>query len=239
VERTIIPTTWREIGVGAFGDAGPVSYRAYVVAGLNAAGFTAEDIREGRQQGSNSIAQDLAVTGRADWSAFPGFVVGASFFTGKSGQGLTDLAGAEIEASTTLLEGHVEYKWRGLQTRALYAETSTDDVARINDALGFTGADSIGEKQKGWYAEAGFNVLSFAKATQQSLIPFVRYEAYDSQNEVPVGFTRNGANDVRVKTIGVSWRPISHIVVSADFQGFENRAGTGTDQWNLGLGFIF
>lgn len=239
VERTIIPTTWREVGVGAFGDAGPVSYRAYVVAGLSAAGFEAADIREGRQQGSNSIADDLALTGRVDWNAFPGFVVGASFFTGKSGQGLTDLAGAEIEASTTLLEGHVEYKWRGLQTRALFAATSIDDVGRINDALGFSGADSIGETQKGWYAEAGFNVLSFAKETQQSLIPFVRYEAYDSQNEVPVGFTRNGANDVRVKTIGVSWRPISHIVVSADFQGFENRAGTGTDQWNLGLGFIF
>lgn len=239
VEQQIIPSTWREIGVGAFGDAGPVSYRAYVVAGLNAAGFEAANIREGRQQGSSSVANDLAVTGRVDWNAVPGLVVGASFFTGKSGQGLTDLTGADIDANTTLLEGHVEYKWHGLQTRALYAHTSIDDVARINDALGFTGADSIGETQKGWYAEAGFDVLTLVKDTRQALIPFVRFEAYDTQSAVPAGFARNGANDVTVKTVGVSWRPISHIVVTADFQDFNDRAGTGTDQWNLGLGFIF
>lgn len=239
VEQAIIPTTWREIGVGAFGDAGPVSYRGYVVAGLNAAGFDAANIRDGRQQGSNSVANDLAFTGRVDWNAATGLVVGASLFTGDSGQGLTDPTGAEIDAETTLIEAHAEYKWRGLQARALYAHTRIDDVARINDALGFTGADSIGERQEGWYAQAGFDLLTFLKDTRQSLIPFVRFEAYDTQNEVPAGFARNGANDVTVKTIGVSWRPISYVVVTADFQDFDNRAGTGTDQWNVGLGFIF
>ena len=38
VERVIIPTTWRENGFGLFGEAGPVSYRTYVVNGFEADG---------------------------------------------------------------------------------------------------------------------------------------------------------------------------------------------------------
>jgi hypothetical protein len=239
VERVIIPATWREVGVGAFGAAGPVSYRAYVVAGLSAAGFEASGIREGRQQGSNSVADDLALTGRVDWNAAPGLVLGGSFFTGNAGQGLQDLTAVGIDAKTTLLEGHVEWRWKGIEARGLYASTSIGDVARLNDALGFVGGDSIGERQAGWYAQAGFDVLTFVDGTEQSLVPFVRYEAYDTQRRVPAGFSRDGANDVSVKTIGLSWRPITHVVVKADYQDFDNRAGSGTDQWNLGLGFIF
>lgn len=239
VERVILPATWREVGAGVFGDAGPVSYRAYVVAGLSAAGFEATGIREGRQQGSGSVAEDLALTGRVDWNAAPGLVLGGSFFTGNAGQGQTDLSTSTIDAKTTLLEAHAEWKWRGIEARGLYASTRIDDVARLNDALGFTGVDSIGERQRGWYAQAGFDVLTLAEGTAQSLVPFARFEAYDTQDRVPAGFTRGGANDVRVKTAGVSWRPIAHIVVKADYQDFDNRAGNGTDQWNLALGFIF
>jgi len=78
-----------------------------------------------------------------------------------------------------------------------------------------------------------------AADTEQSLIPFVRYEAFDTQQGVPSGFVRDGANDVQVKTIGLSWKPITHVVVKADYQDFDNRAGSGVDQWNVLLGFIF
>jgi len=165
--------------------------------------------------------------------------LGASFFTGKSGQGLTDTAGATIDAKTMIYEGHATWQWRGVDARALYARTHIEDVARINDALGFAGTDSIGERQAGWYAQAGFDVLTLCSDTEQSLIPFVRYEAFDTQQGVPSGFVRDGANDVQVKTIGLSWKPITHVVVKADYQDFDNRAGSGVDQWNVLLGFIF
>jgi hypothetical protein len=51
-ERFIIPSTWRENGIGVFGDVGAVSYRAYLVNGFDATGFSAEEgLREGRQSG--------------------------------------------------------------------------------------------------------------------------------------------------------------------------------------------
>src|SRR3990170_1448985 len=68
VDTVIVPTTWRDTGVGAFGDLGRgFSYRAYVVPGLNAAEFSAEEgIAGGRQQGSRADASDPAVTGRLE-----------------------------------------------------------------------------------------------------------------------------------------------------------------------------
>src|SRR5919107_2987879 len=57
-ERQIIPSTWRESGVGVFGGAGPFSYRAYLVNGFNAAGFSADGIRGGRQNGAEADAEN-------------------------------------------------------------------------------------------------------------------------------------------------------------------------------------
>jgi hypothetical protein len=64
VEDRIIPSTWREIGLGVYGEAGPVTYYGYLVNGLNAQGYTAEGIREGRQEGSEALARNWAFTAR-------------------------------------------------------------------------------------------------------------------------------------------------------------------------------
>ena len=66
VDTVVVPTTWRDTGVGAFGDLGRgFSYRAFVVPGLDATGFTAEEgIKDGRQQGGHADASDPAVKDR-------------------------------------------------------------------------------------------------------------------------------------------------------------------------------
>src|SRR5437868_1709908 len=88
VEDRILPTTWTEIGAGVFGDNGPFTYRGYVVTGLNSARFSAADaIHEGKQAGSEALAKDLAVTGRVDWHPIEGALIGASAYSGGSGQG--------------------------------------------------------------------------------------------------------------------------------------------------------
>jgi uncharacterized small protein (DUF1192 family) len=90
VERRIIPSTWREIGVGLFGELLPgLQYRIYAVNGLDARGFDSESaLREGRQSGSGAKAEDLAFTGRLDYSpsSAPGFLIGFSTYLGNSGQ---------------------------------------------------------------------------------------------------------------------------------------------------------
>lgn len=231
-ERIIIPATWRENGVGLFGEAGPLSYRTYVVAGLDASGFTAGGIRGGRQEGIESSAEDLAWVGRLDYSGLPGLLVGGSAYLGDSGQGLDPGVGTQI------VEGHLEWKWKGLELRALGVQAELDDVAELNDELGLSGNRSVGERLTGQYLQVGYDVLA-GRGGDQAFIPFGRWETYNTQDEVPRGFSADPANDVEVLTLGFSYKPIDQIVVKVDHQSFDNEAGTGTDQFNVLLGWIF
>ena len=96
VDDVIIPTTWRELGGGLYGELGPFSYRAYAVNGLNAAGYTADEgIREGRSEGSEALATNFAVDGpRSTTPPFPGLLLGASVFSGDVGPGTMHAFGA-------------------------------------------------------------------------------------------------------------------------------------------------
>lgn len=237
-ERRIIPTTWRENGVGVFGDAGPVTYRAYVLNGLDAAGFSASGLRGGRQKGSQADAEDLAFAARIDVTPVEGLLVGASAYLGGSGQGIAGADDAELDVRTDIFDVHVDWRWRGLWARGLWARAEVDDVAALNGALGLTGDDSVGSVLEGWYAEVAWDVLSHL-GTDQELMPFVRYEQIDTQRSVPAGFFRDPANDEEILTLGVAWRPHPQVIVKVDWQDVDDAAGTGLDQWNVALGYAW
>lgn len=239
VENALLPTTWRENGAGVFGQSGALTYRAYLVNGLDASGFTAAGLRAGRQKGGQAKAEDFALVGRLDWSGVPGLLLGGSAYLGDSGQGLRTPAGRDVDARTTLLEAHLEWRWQGLELRALGARGALDDVTALNAALGLTGERSVGEELEGWYLQLGYDLFTRWGWGEQSLVPYVRLEALDTQKEVPAGFRRNLANDTENLTLGVAWKPIDSIVLKLDHQDFDNEAGTGIDQFNVLLGYVF
>lgn len=239
VERVVIPTTWRENGAGVFGDWGDFSYRAYVVNGFDASGFSAAGLRDGRQQGAQAEANDMAVVGRVDWSGLPGLVVGASGYNGRAGQDLVDATGREIAAGVAMGEGHVQWNWRGVQVRVLGVTADVDDAARLNQALGFTGKQTIGDVITGYYAELGYDVLTALGGHDASLTPFIRWESYDTQEDVSAGFRHDTANDVTILAVGVAWQPMAQVIFKADWQNMDNVAGTGVDQFSAAAGFIF
>lgn len=238
VEQVIIPTTWRENGFGLFGEVGELSYRTYVVNGLRGESFSAGGLRGGRQKGSKALAEDLAWVGRIDWTPAPGLLFGGSAYVGGSGQGIEDVRGRVIGLDTTILEGHAEWRWRGLELRALVARAELDDVARLNRVKGLGGSASVGEELSGFYLQAGYDVLA-GRSSERQLIPYVRFEQFDTQDAVPAGFAKNPANDVESLTVGLAFKPIDQIVVKADYQDYDNGAGSATDQFNVALGYIF
>jgi hypothetical protein len=238
VETQIIPTTWHEVGVGAFGEAGPFQWRGYAVAGLDSAGFGAGGIEEGRQQGSQSAAEDIAFTGRLDFVGVNGLLLGASVFTGNSGQGAT-LDGRPIEGAVTLYDLHAQYEHRGLQARLLYAHTSIGDAALINARNGLSGDGSVGERQYGFYAQAAYDLMTLEPRGQWAVVPFVRYERLNPQDRVPAGYEKDPSLDQTVWTAGVGVKPLTNVVLKADYQWLKNEAGTGVNQLNLAVGYIF
>ena len=192
VEQRILPSTWRENGVGAFGDVGGFSYRSYVVTGLDGDGFTATGLRGGRQKGARAKAEDWAWVGRLDWTATPGLLVGVSGYVGDSGQGLTGDDGATLGVRTTIWDVHADWRWRGLRARGLWTSAELDDVAELNRALGLEGASSVGSRLEGGYVELGYDLLA-GRGGRSSLTPFGRWETVDTQAEVPSGYSRSGS----------------------------------------------
>ncbi len=247
-ESRIIPSTWRENGIGVFGGVAGLSYRAYLINGFDgvgggsskAGGFSASGLRGGRQKGSKAVAEDFAAVARVDYEAVLGLTVGGSAYVGKAGQGNSSPSapGQTIGARTVIAEGHVQFRAYGFDVRGLAAVATVDDVAELNAAKGLAGSGSIGERLVGWYVDAGYDILHGVD-TSHRLTPYLRYEQIDTQDKVPAGFTADPANDQDIVTIGISWRPITNIAVKADYQIRRNAADTGVDQVNVYIGYLF
>jgi hypothetical protein len=238
VEQRIIPTTWRELGVGLHGTILPgLTYRTYAVNSLNAKGFSKTNIRGARQSGNRVLFEDLAWTARVDYTPIPGLQVGGSVFWGNSGQDQL-FAGKKIDANLTLFEFHGQYHYRGLQLRALFAQGHIGDAAVLSADLGANGP--ISSRLVGGYVEAGYDVLPLLlPGTEMSLSPFVRFERLDTQADVPAGFTADGSKDITVINVGLSYKPIPNVVIKLDYRNLEAEVGKIADEFNIGFGFIF
>jgi hypothetical protein len=214
------------------GLAGPVTWKAYLVSSLDATGFSAaQGIAEGRQEGSEAVAEDFALTARVDWTPRPGWLVGAGGFAGDTAQATPGIDHGRLE----LYEAHAEWRAHGWRVRALAVRTRLGDAGRIGAVTG----ETIGDRMNGYYGEAGWNIFSLRPRARQELLPFFRYESLDTQAAVPAGSVADPANDRTVKTFGLHYLPIPNIVLKIDWQDFDNAAGTGLDRLNVALGWLF
>jgi hypothetical protein len=229
VERQVIPSTWREMGVGAFGKlTDKLDYKLYVMNGFDGADFTEQGLRGGRQKASKTKAEDWALVGRLDYEPVLGLKLGGSFYLGDSGQGqVTDAGGSEVDVFTQIYEAHAQYKYRGLELKALASQVKIDDAEIIQAQTG----EDVPDEIFAYYGEVAYDVLPHIFAgTSQYLAPFVRYENldYDGNNQ-----------DVALLVTGISYKPIPNVVLKADYSNFDMKDGTRADELNLGFGYIF
>jgi hypothetical protein len=239
VEQQIIPSTWRENGAGVFGDLGPISYRAYLVTGFDAEDFSSTGWRSGRQQGGRAKAEDFAGVARIDWRPFEGTAFGASYYSGDSAQDKVAPGFGEFDANVTLTEAHVDSNVRGIRARALWTEGRLGDARLVNLTNNLTGRNSVGEKVGGWYGELGYDLGAAFDLGDDSVVPYARYERFNTQKEVPSGYSLNPERDQTISTLGIAWLPHPQVILKGDYQNVDNEGGTGVDQINVAIGYIF
>jgi len=244
VEQRIIPSTWRENGVGIFGRLGEdVEYRSYVTTGFNALGFDDGGIRGGRQKGNRALAEDLAWTTRVDWTpeTLPGFLLGGSFYIGDSGQDQELAGGVDVPDSRLwILEGHAEYRTGPWSFRALAAYSELSDAGDLNRAVGSPRNAPIADTMFGAYAEAAYDVWpAIFGEPDKSLEPFFRAEYVDTQLEVPSGFEANDENSYWVFTPGIQYKPHPNVVLKLEYRNLMADGGNRADELALGMGFAF
>jgi hypothetical protein len=233
-DHDVIPTTWREIGVGVVGRL-PVAdgwnYRLYLVNGLRADGFSGADgIRGGRQEGREASFANPSLTGRLEWvRPAGGLRVGGSFWYGGTTAGDTLLGTGSFAAPIALLSADVRYDRGALAVRAVVATVSVSDAASINALYGST----VGRRIGGGYLEGAYEILRHVRA-------FVRHERYDTQIEVPTGTPRDRGFARRITTLGLSYKPTWNTVFKGDYTVLRTAAGTGQGETlRLGVGYQF
>lgn len=233
-ETRIIPTTWREVGFGAYGDLGEFSYRSYLLTSLDGDGFGASGLRGGRQKGSRAEADDWSLVTKVDYVGVAGLIVGGSFSYGDSGQ--DNLRGSPPvripDLRTAIVEAHVDYRTGPWQLRALWAQAKVQDAGEFNAATGGT----LAERMVGCYGEIGCDVLRWlSPGASAQLTPFVRYEQIDTQDRLPFGTARDASQEDEIWTVGVNFKPVRQVVVKLDYEHWND----DFDRFNVLFGYVF
>ena len=237
VERYIIPTTWQENGAGFVGQAkqGHVSYRAYVVAGLDATQITTlGGLHDVSSKGAESKADDLAGTGRVEIRGITrGLTLSGSGYFGGADQRTPGLG----KVTLTVLSGDLRYQRASFDLRGVYDRIRLDGADRVSALVG----ETIGQVMRGWYAEAAYDLLGRARAEGQghSLRLFARHEEFDTTREAPAGFVPDPAADRKVTTGGLAYYPVDRVALKADLEHWRDGTGEKLNRVNLGAAFMF
>ena len=226
-EGKIIPSTWREMGAGIFGDVGDFSYRSYLVTATDGMGFGSGGLRGGRMKGSKALAEDFALTARVDYTGRVGLLAGGSIYTGQVDHGQL----GDESASVFLSEAHVDWRQGPLRLRGLYAAAQVDGADLLNAENGLEGSSSIGESMSGMYVEASYDV--------GGLSPYLRWETCDTQETVPDGYDSSDGTATTSLTLGVAWQPVDEVIFKVDYKDASNGAETGVDEIHASAGYIF
>lgn len=246
VETRIIPSTWREGGIGVYGEAAPgLRYDVGITTGFNSGKMDdpSTGFRSGHQEMTQSRAHDLSMYAALNYRGLPGLLVGGGIFSGNTGQnGFTERGTTPqqpllqgVKAKLTLWDVHAKYAVGNLDLQALYARGTLGDTDVVSAAAVAQGHDgAIPKSIYGWYGQAAYHVW---RRGDLDLTPFVRYEKYNTQQQVAAGFSADPLNDERVITAGANFRLHPQVVVKADFQKF--KADSSKDRFNLGVGYMF
>lgn len=239
VERFIIPSTWHENGVGVFGSAAGLSYKAFLLNGFDFSKFkfdktTAEGFRDVRPKGSKAKVMRPAGVVRLDYEGIDGLIVGGSVYGGNSQQTVGG------DALTWIFEGHADYRYKGLTVRGLAAGARIDDADMINASLALTApTETIASAMEGYYVEAGYDVLSPFDTGEHALTPFVQWSYLNTAAAVPTGKVRNPAHKHTIITAGVNYKPIDQIVLKTEYVSDRTADDKEVKQLKVALGWIF
>ncbi len=253
VDKYIVPTTWRELGLGFTGriDELSLKYQVYMVNGFNGfdgtGKFTGKNgLRSGRQKGAESFSSSPNFSTKLDYYGISGLKLGLAGYIGDSqstlynGLDKKDAAGiARADSSTVgvaMVGFDARYSRQGFELRGQLNFTSLSNTMAYN---AFTGND-VGSKMSGLYLEAAYNIFQKNKELKTELFPFFRYEQYNTHQSVVRTIEQDNAFKRTELTAGLTWKMTPGTALKLDYQWLKNDAEEGfRNQLNLGVGIWF
>ena len=247
LENKIIPSTWREIGIGVNGRFPEISlsYQAYIFNGFKSTEADGEEIigllkgdnglRGGRQKGIESTVSTPTFSGKIDYYGILGLRLGLAGYFGKTqaDDDIEDIKGATV--SIAMVGFDARYKFQKFEARGLFAYTSLSDTDAYND---LTGKD-LGSALMGYYIEGGYNLLPLK--AKQRLIAFTRFEQYYTHFKTDASTPKNKTYNRTDITMGLSYHIVNGVVIKGDYQIKDNALSDAevNNQLNFGVGVWF
>lgn len=264
VETLIIPSTWREGGVGIHGSS-PIGlgWDVGVTTGLDLAGWnnspenpqyrTALDLEDNDVAPMQAMHQELALADAQHLSQYlslnytgvPGVLVGGAVFTGNLA--LPMVPAHLPDERITLWETHARWTPGAADFSAVYSRGTISGTAKYN--LDNTGvANPVPSEFLGYYFQGAYTLW---QQDSYRFAPFARWEHYDMGaayagiapgfTTVPPGLAADGKpwpqpRD-RVWTFGASFFLNPHLVFKADYQDFA--VNSDFSRFDLGLGLSY
>ncbi|TFH25061.1 MAG: hypothetical protein E4H10_09820 [Bacteroidia bacterium] len=253
LDSYIVPTTWREIGAGFSGvfPSVALSYQIYLTNGFksydNGATLSgANGFRKGRQKGAESFMNAPNLAFKVNYFGIAGLQLGFSGYTGLTQSSLyngiekSDVSAVAMADSSvvglTMFGADARYSLGGLQIRAQLNYGWVSNTANYNE---FTGSD-MGSALSGWYGEVAYNVLAHSERFKSELLPFIRFEQYNTHSSVEEGMTPDPLLKRTDLTLGLGWRMAKGAMLKLDYQIFNNKGpGDPGHQVNAGVAVWF
>ncbi|WP_372755839.1 hypothetical protein [Mariniflexile sp.] len=242
VDNVIVPSTWREIGVGVTGRFNEISlgYQAYVFNGFQSLNGTStlggsNGLRNGRQKGIQSTINKPNLSVKLDHYGIPGLRLGLSGYFGRTQalDAVDMLDGSDVGISMIGLDARYAYQRFTARGQFIHANISDSEAYNtLNNA-------NLGSELQGWYLEGAFNLLPQEK--EQRLFAFARYEQYDTHADTEGALVRNDSYNRNDLTTGLSYHIAPGVVLKGDYQ-IRNNAQAGSDvanRLNFGIGVWF
>ncbi|KAA3606280.1 MAG: hypothetical protein DWQ06_02210 [Calditrichaeota bacterium] len=245
-ETQVIPTTWHETGIQFFGKISDLSYKIGVVNGLDATGFSSRNwIVEGHQKKfEETRATDLAYFANLDYNGIEGLTIGFSTYFGNStgNRPKNDMDG--INGYVTIGDLHAIYEKNSFVARGMFlygnlqnADKITQKNNRLSNNLQVP-RTPVAKAIISYYAEIGYDILSFFNASHK-LYPFLKYEYYNTMQEVDEGIFAQPRFERKVLTFGANFFLNENVVTKIDYsmRRFGESDFNGENTFSVGFGF--
>jgi len=261
VERLIIPTTWIELGVGAYGQIAPkLNYFVNVVTSLDASEFrSATWVRNGREAFDYS---SFAVSPQLIYSPRNDLDLSVSGYFGSVGSYDYEHGGRDLtnQSQLSLYSAYARYtpaNFRFLAVGALGNLSDTEGIYEITKQKHGEG-QVLGQQVYGGYLEAGVDILhwlwsnrseskSFVHNSKDMKLPiFVRVEHLNTHGKVAESlqdYDRIQRN-MNILAVGANYNLSEHLVLKMNYQFRqdltpEQYSIPSGNQFEFGLGFEF
>lgn len=254
VDKYIVPTTWRELGVGFTGNlpSATLKYQLYIVNGFKS--YDGSDyflsgengLRNGRQKGAKSFISSPNLSAKVDFYGLPGLNLGLAGYFGKTqsqaydgiqkDDGVAKASADSTVVGISMISADARYQIKGLQLRGQFSYMSLSNTEQYNAFIN----DPVGSAMIGYYLEIGYNIFQLINKLKSQFIPFVRFEHYNTHHKVGENITADSRYSNQIITAGAGWKITPGVALKSDLKFIKSEyTGIFETTFNAGIGVMF